>query len=58
MKKKLTVFAVSNRISVLRRGKLVANKFAKESSAEEVTALIAEALETAWKQLLKFFLWK
>ena len=47
MKKKLTVFAVSNRISVLRRGKLVANKFSKESSAEEVTALITEALETA-----------
>tara|TARA_Y100000590_G_scaffold447724_1_gene583377 strand:- start:20470 stop:21210 length:741 start_codon:yes stop_codon:yes gene_type:complete len=41
------VFAVSDRIAVLRRGKLVANKFAKESSAEEVTALITGALETA-----------
>ena len=36
------VFAVSDRIAVLRRGKLVANKNANESSPEEVTALITE----------------
>ena len=31
----------------LRRGKLVANKLAKNSSPEEVTALITGAIETA-----------
>ena len=41
------VFAVSDRIAVLRRGKLVANKDAKKSSPEEVTALITGAIETA-----------
>ena len=41
------VFAVSDRIAVLRRGQLVANKLAKESSPEEVTALITGALEKA-----------
>ena len=41
------VFAVSDRIAVLRRGKLVANKLAKNSSPEEVTALITGAIETA-----------
>jgi len=41
------VFAVSDRIAVLRRGKLVCNKNAKDSSPEEVTALITGALETA-----------
>ena len=41
------VFAVSDRIAVLRRGKLVANKNASESSPEEVTALITGAIEKA-----------
>ena len=41
------VFAVSDRIAVLRRGQLVANKDAKESSPEEVTALITGAIEKA-----------
>ena len=41
------VFAVSDRIAVLRRGKLVANKEAKDSSPEEVTALITGAIENA-----------
>ena len=41
------VFAVSDRIAVLRRGKLVANKNANESSPEEVTALITGAIEKA-----------
>ena len=41
------IFAVSDRIAVLRRGKLVANKNAKKSSPEEVTALITGAIETA-----------
>ena len=41
------VFAVSDRIAVLRRGKLVANKKANESSPEEVTALITGAIESA-----------
>ena len=41
------VFAVSDRIAVLRRGKLVANKKAMDSSPEEVTALITGAIDTA-----------
>ena len=41
------VFAVSDRIAVLRRGQLVANKKASDSSPEEVTALITGALERA-----------
>ena len=41
------VFAVSDRIAVLRRGQLVANKLANESSPEEVTALITGAIEKA-----------
>jgi simple sugar transport system ATP-binding protein len=41
------VFAVSDRIAVLRRGQLVANKKANDSSPEEVTALITGALERA-----------
>ncbi len=41
------VFAVSDQIAVLRRGKLVANKKAKESSPEEVTALITGAKDRA-----------
>ena len=39
------VFAVSDRIAVLRRGELVANKKAKDSSPEEVTALITGAID-------------
>tara|TARA_B100000575_G_C23140858_1_gene663850 strand:+ start:2277 stop:3017 length:741 start_codon:yes stop_codon:yes gene_type:complete len=41
------VFAVSDRIAVLRRGQLVAYKLAKDSSPEEVTALITGAIEKA-----------
>jgi len=41
------VFAVSDRIAVLRRGQLVAYKMANESSPEEVTALITGAIEKA-----------
>ncbi|MCX2721362.1 ATP-binding cassette domain-containing protein [Roseibium salinum] len=41
------VFAVSSRIAVLRRGRLVACKAANESSPEEVTGLITGAIETA-----------
>ena len=41
------VFAVSDRIAVLRRGQLVANKKAIDSSPEEVTALITGAIERA-----------
>ncbi len=41
------VFAVSDRIAVLRRGQLVANKKASDSSPEEVTALITGAVERA-----------
>ena len=41
------VFAVSDRIAVLRRGKLVANKLANQSSTEEVTASITGAIEKA-----------
>jgi simple sugar transport system ATP-binding protein len=41
------IFAVSDRIAVLRRGKLVANKKAKDSSPEEVTALITGAIDNA-----------
>ena len=41
------VFAVSDKIAVLRRGKLVANKKAADSSPEEVTALITGAIEKA-----------
>ena len=41
------IFAVSDRIAVLRRGRLVANKNIKNSSPEEVTALITGAIEEA-----------
>jgi len=41
------VFAVSDKIAVLRRGQMVANKLAKNSSPEEVTALITGAIDTA-----------
>lgn len=41
------VFAVSDRIAVLRRGNLVASKRAKDSSPEEVTGLITGAIEHA-----------
>ncbi len=41
------VFAVSDRIAVLRRGRLVASKRVGSSSPEEVTGLITGAIETA-----------
>ena len=41
------VFAVSDHIAVLRRGNLVANKKANDSSPEEVTALITGAKDKA-----------
>ena len=41
------VFAVSDRIVVLRRGRKVADKPIVESSPQEVTALITGAIETA-----------
>lgn len=41
------VFAVSDRIAVLRRGRLVASKPAASSSPEEVTGLITGAIGTA-----------
>ena len=41
------VFAVADRIVVLRRGRKVADKLTAESSPEEVTALITGALEAA-----------
>jgi simple sugar transport system ATP-binding protein len=41
------VFAVADRIVVLRRGKLVANKPAGSSSPQEVTGLITGAIEAA-----------
>ena len=41
------VFAVADRIAVLRRGRLVADKPVARSSPEEVTGLITGAIETA-----------
>lgn len=41
------VFGVADRIAVLRRGELVANKPTAASSPEEVTALITGAIDTA-----------
>jgi simple sugar transport system ATP-binding protein len=41
------VFAVSDRVVVLRRGRLVADKPAGQSSPQEVTGLITGAIETA-----------
>jgi simple sugar transport system ATP-binding protein len=41
------VFAVSDRIAVLRRGELVADKATIDSSPEEVTGLITGAIESA-----------
>jgi simple sugar transport system ATP-binding protein len=41
------VFAVSDRIAVLRRGELVAHKAMSSSSPEEVTGLITGAIHTA-----------
>jgi simple sugar transport system ATP-binding protein len=41
------VFAVADRIAVLRRGRLVAHKPTRDSSPEEVTGLITGAIETA-----------
>jgi simple sugar transport system ATP-binding protein len=41
------VFAVADRIVVLRRGEKVADKPTSQSSPEEVTGLITGAIETA-----------
>jgi len=41
------VFAVSDRIVVLRRGEKVADKPISSSSPEEVTGLITGAIESA-----------
>jgi simple sugar transport system ATP-binding protein len=41
------VFAVADRIVVLRRGRKVADKAITQSSPEEVTGLITGAIETA-----------
>jgi simple sugar transport system ATP-binding protein len=41
------VFAVSDRVVILRRGRLVADKSADQSSPQEVTGLITGAIETA-----------
>jgi len=41
------VFAVSDRVVILRRGRLVADKPAGQSSPQEVTGLITGAIETA-----------
>jgi simple sugar transport system ATP-binding protein len=41
------VFAVCDRVIVLRRGRLVADKAIKDSSPEEVTGLITGALAAA-----------
>lgn len=41
------VFAVADKIAVLRRGRLVASKEIKDSSPEEVTGLITGAIESA-----------
>jgi len=41
------VFAVSDRVVILRRGRLVADKPAGQSSPQEVTGLITGAIEAA-----------
>ena len=41
------VFAVADKIAVLRRGRMVASKDIKQSSPEEVTGLITGAIQTA-----------
>jgi len=41
------VFAVADRVVVLRRGRKVADKATTDSSPEEVTALITGAIEAA-----------
>jgi simple sugar transport system ATP-binding protein len=41
------VFAVADRIVVLRRGRKVADKMVAESSPEEVTGLITGAIQAA-----------
>ena len=41
------VFAVADRVAVLRRGTLVTDKPASQSSPEEITGLITGAIERA-----------
>jgi simple sugar transport system ATP-binding protein len=41
------VFAVADRVAVLRRGRKVADKPISSSSPEEITGLITGAIETA-----------
>lgn len=41
------VFTVADKITVMRRGRMVANKATKDSSPEEVTGLITGAIEAA-----------
>lgn len=41
------VFEVADKVAILRRGRLVANKKASDSSPEEVTGLITGAIEAA-----------
>jgi simple sugar transport system ATP-binding protein len=41
------VFAVADRVAVLRRGRMVASKPIAQSSPEEVTGLITGAIQTA-----------
>jgi simple sugar transport system ATP-binding protein len=41
------VFAVADRIAVLRRGSMVANKVIADTSPEEITGLITGAIESA-----------
>jgi simple sugar transport system ATP-binding protein len=41
------VFAVADKIAVLRRGRMVASKAIANSSPEEVTGLITGAIQTA-----------
>lgn len=43
------VFAVADRIAVLRRGRKVADKEISETTPQEVAALITGALENAWQ---------
>jgi simple sugar transport system ATP-binding protein len=41
------VFTVCDRVAVMRRGRMVADKLVTQSSPEEVTGLITGAIQTA-----------